>query len=69
MTPLELASHWTSGAQLPKAFLLIMLGVTYGLIVLLGIGAYRLLKGGQRPPDDPGRSPEPSGRDRQTGRS
>lgn len=57
MTVLQLATHWTSGGQLPKAFVIIMLGVTYGLIVLLGIGAYRLLKGSQRPPDEPGGPP------------
>ncbi|HEY8488967.1 MAG TPA: hypothetical protein VIL38_07830 [Thermaerobacter sp.] len=54
MGGLELATHWTSGGQLPKAFVIIMLGVTYGLIVLLGVGAYRLLKGAQRPPEEPG---------------
>ncbi|HEY8418383.1 MAG TPA: hypothetical protein VIK93_10175 [Limnochordales bacterium] len=75
MTALQLATHWTSGGQLPKEFLIIMLGVTYALILLLGIGAYRLLKGtgGDHPPDEPGTGtgpqmpPEP-GRDGTPGR-
>ena len=41
-----LATHWTSGGELPKSFLIMMLGVTYGLIVLLGVVIYRVLRGG-----------------------
>jgi len=45
------ASHWTTGRELPASFFLIMIGATYALIAVLGVGAYRLLR--RRQDDDP----------------
>ncbi|ADU50530.1 hypothetical protein Tmar_0409 [Thermaerobacter marianensis DSM 12885] len=69
--PWYLASHWTSGGQVPKAFFLIMILVTYGLIALLGIGAYRLLRGGPAGTGggDEGPGGRVGGRDGSAGRS